>query len=134
MVSEVTIVEVTSHVGERGPTGYGDSGLAIDLGTKTGALDLSTYALAGQVFRLTTSGNLTLAVAQMPTVPLNTVGSFSLRILQGATPRTLTLDAAIKASWGNDPALTATAGAIDLFSFFWTGVEWLAMPMAMAIA
>ena len=113
----------------------GDLGRAVDLGTKAGALDLSTYGLGTQVFRLVTgASNLTLAPAGMPVIPPTLVGSFTLRITQGATPRTLTFDPAIKSSFGNDPVLTTSAGAIDLLTFLWTGVEWVALLSGAALA
>lgn len=128
-------VEVNPKVsgGQKGLSG--DLGQVVTLGTVAGAINLSSYALETQTFTLTTgASNLTLAGADMPVVLTGFTGSFSIRILQGATPRTLTLDAAIKKSFGNAPALTAIAGAIDVLTFMWTGLEWIAMLSASAIA
>ena len=112
----------------------GDLGVATDLGTVSGTLDLSTYTLGAQVFRLVTgSSNLTLNVTGMPKVPAGYAGSFSIRIQQGATPRTLTLDINIKESYANPPALTTTANAVDILTFMWTGVEWVCFLSAAAI-
>lgn len=118
--------------GARGPSG--DGGPFFALGNKSGALDFSAYTLNSQIFSMTATGNLTIATAGMPQVPDGMGGSFSIRIQQGTPVRTLTIDAAIKSSFGNKPALTAAIGAIDLLTFMWTGVEWIVLLSGSALS
>lgn len=131
-----SIVYVEGQPGDTGAQGpQGDIGDAIDLGNKTGALDLSSYTLASQTFRLTATGNLTLAPAGMPVVPAGKSGTCSLRITQGSGgSKTLTFDAAIKTAYGVDPVLSTAAGAVDVLHMFYDGVQWVALMAAQAIA
>lgn len=109
---------------------------AVNLGNTTGAINLTAYTAADQVFRLTATGNLTLAPAGMPTVPAGKAASFSLKITQDGTGgRTLTLDAAIlSADYGVDPVLTTAIGAKDILTFLYDGVEWVVFVSGQAVA
>jgi hypothetical protein len=126
------VVEIVDGRGVQGPPG--DLGLAVDLGARSGTIDLSGYVLRSQVFRLVAGGDIGFTVAKMPQVLAGQAGSFSVRVQQGATPRTVFFETAIRESFGNSPTLTATAGAVDILTFMWTGVEWVCFLSAAAIA
>lgn len=119
---------------------FGASPPYVAMGNVSGAITgsgatLLTSARHDSMYSLTATGNLTLAPAQLPSVPSGLRHRVGLRITQDGTgSRTLTLDAAIKTAGGTDPVLSTAAGAIDYLELNYTGVEWTARMVSAAIA
>lgn len=116
--------------GEGGPAGPpGDIGDAILLGTILSTyFDLTDYTLATQTFRATLTTAVTIRSTDMPAVPAGKSGSFSLRLTQGGGG-SLVLHSSVKRSYGLAPISTTANGAIDIWHFFWTGIEWVCAGM-----
>lgn len=67
--------------------------------------------------KLTLSENVTTFNFTAPSNPCNLV----LRVIQDATPRTISWPASVKWAAGTAPTLTTTAGRIDLITFYFDG-------------
>lgn len=98
----------------------------------SGAVSLDPLALSARTIHATLSGNTTL---DMPTPPASVSFTVTLLLTQDATGgRTLTLPASCLSAYGVDPVLSTAGGTKDLVHLLWTGVQWIALMGAPAVA
>lgn len=98
----------------------------------TGAVDLTTLAVTARTIHATLTGNVTLT---LPTPDPTLSFTVSLVLTQDATgSRTLTPPASCLSAYGVDPTLSTAGGAKDLVHLMWTGVQWVAIMGAPAVA
>lgn len=98
----------------------------------TGAIDLTPLAGTARMIHATLTGNVTLT---LPTPPATRSFTVSLLLTQDATgSRTLTIPAASLSSYGVDPVLSTAGGSKDVVHLMWTGLQWVALMGAMAVA
>src|SRR5690606_8523534 len=107
--------------GDKGATGdTGDMGAAVSLGTyNASALDLKSYALASQTFRMIAGTNILVSSTNMPSVPAGKTGSFSLRVQQDPTGNRVMTFSGILKPYGMSPVLSTAPGSIDFLHFFY---------------
>ena len=119
--------------GPQGPTG--DAGPAINLGNMSGAIDLSSHTFSAQWFGITATGNLTLAAANMPTLPAGIAGTISLSIKQdGIGSRTL-VTSGIQWAEGVAPILPTEPNAKAVWHFSRDGFgDWIGWVGARKVA
>lgn len=98
--------------------------------TWSGSVSL-TDVTSPRTIRVTMNGNVT-AVA-LPTWSSSESGSITLMISQDATGGRTWVMPGTSAS-GIDVALSTAASARDLIVLFWTGVQWVVVPSAMAVS
>lgn len=95
----------------------------INLGNKTGALDLSPYRI-GQFARVTMTGSLTVAASGRPIVPADTAGSFVLRLQQDSTGGRSFVAEGMRTAYGLPTQIATQPNAVSIVSLVWSGAEW----------
>lgn len=101
-------------------------------GLWTGSVDLTGLAMTACMIHATLVGNVTL---MLPTPLPSRSFTVSLLLTQDATGgRTLTLPASCLSAYGVDPVLSTAGGAKDVVNLMWTGVQWIALMGAPAVA
>lgn len=107
----------------------GDATVAQTSAGISGALNFGAFQMNLTSFRLTLNGNATLSAAAMPANGGKS-GTYRVRFTQDATGgRTLTLSGFL-IDGGIAPILSTTAGASDLFEFYYDGANWWVKVMA----
>ena len=111
----------------------GDQAPVVDLGDRTGALDLRRVSL-GQIVRLRATGNVTLPADRRPTIPAGQGGTVTLVIAQDATGGRTFAAPGMASAFGIAPVLSPAANAVDVLHLQWDGVRWVVMVGSQQLA
>lgn len=114
---------VTNVQGPVGPAGLPGVSPMVDLGSRSGALDLSAVP-AGAVVKVTLTGSVTIPASGRPPVSADVAVSVVLRLQQDGTGGRGIIAEGMRTPGGVPVSIASGPGAVSLVTLVWTSEEW----------
>lgn len=119
-MSKVLIGNVQGPAGPRGLPGVSP---VVDLGSRSGALDLSAVPI-GSIARVILTGSVTIPTTGRPQVTAEAAGSLVLHVQQDATGGRGVIAEGMLTPGGVPLVLASGPGQVSLVTLLWTSVDW----------